>query len=82
MGYKFRPIRSGTTHGTSDLPHELVTSRETRMKLHLSLLALAGTLIFLIVFLMDREREAGIERLTHWRAPHSEANDGAHLRAA
>jgi len=42
------------------------------MKLYLSLLALAGTLVFLIVFLMDREREAGIERLTHWRAPHSE----------
>jgi hypothetical protein len=52
------------------------------MKLYLSLLALAGTLVFLILFLMDREREAGIERLTHWRAPHSEASDGAELRAA
>jgi len=45
-------------------------------------LSLAGTLVFLIAFLMDREREAGIERLTHWRAPRSEASDGAELRAA
>jgi hypothetical protein len=33
------------------------------MKLYLTLLALAGKPVFLIVFLMDREREAGIERL-------------------
>jgi hypothetical protein len=51
------------------------------MKLYLSLLALAGTLVFLILFLMDREREAGIERLTHWRVPHSEASGGAELGA-
>jgi hypothetical protein len=52
------------------------------MKLYLGLLALAGTPVFLIAFLTDREREAGIERLTHWRTPHSEASDGAELRAA
>ena len=63
-----------------DLPVELVTSRETRMKLYLGLLTLAGTLVFLIAFVIDREREAGIERLIHWRAPHSEASDGAELR--
>ena len=52
------------------------------MKIYLGLLALAGTLIFLIVFVMDREREGNIQRLKDWRAPHSEASYDAKLRIA
>ena len=49
------------------------------MKIYLGLLALAGTLIFLIVFVMDREWEGNIQRLKDWRAPHSEASYDAKL---
>jgi len=52
------------------------------MKIYLGLLALAGTLIFLIVFVMDREWEGNIQRLKDWRAPHSEASYDAKLRIA
>jgi hypothetical protein len=42
------------------------------MKLYWALLALAGTLGSLILFLADRERQAGVERLSNSRTvPHS-----------
>jgi hypothetical protein len=45
------------------------------MKIYFSLLVVLGAFAFLILFLIDREREAIIERLNEWRAPHSEASD-------
>jgi hypothetical protein len=42
------------------------------MKMYWAFFALAGTLGFLILFLADREREAGVERLSNSKTvPHS-----------
>jgi hypothetical protein len=44
---------------------------DSRIKLW-GFMALVGSLALLILILADREREAGVERLSNWRAPHSE----------
>ena len=47
------------------------------MKLYFSFLALAGTVVFLFLFLIDRENQAVVDRLTHWHGSHSEPSDSA-----
>jgi hypothetical protein len=37
----------------------------------LAFAAFVAALLFLILFIADREKEAGVERLSHYKIPHS-----------
>jgi hypothetical protein len=45
-----------------------LVSRETTMKTYLSFLALVGVFAFSILYLADRERKAGVERLSNYKS--------------
>jgi hypothetical protein len=46
----------------------------------LGYIAFVGALAFLVLFVADREREAGVERLSTYRIPHPAFNTDPDLR--